>query len=135
MDRTPFERNGANGAGDQLRFHAEAVEPGKELTELAVADQRLAANDGDVNRPEAANDDGGAHQIRAAIIGEPAEGDQRTEVFGLVRIASGAMQRTFPGDLEGEKGRVSAEDAAPNAQNLPVLHASPLPRHEFAGPG
>ena len=104
------------------------------IVETGGSRARVAANDGDVNRSEAA-DDGGVHQIRAAIIGKPAECDQRSEVFGLVRIASGAMQRRFPGNLEGEKGRVSAEDAGPNAQNLPVLQASPFRRREYAGPG
>ena len=78
-------------ACDQLHFNIHAFQFGKQLTQLAVAHQRLSADDGNVkwtvptNQSEHAID-----QLRTAIISELA---QRSipEMLRLVGITAGTM--------------------------------------------
>jgi hypothetical protein len=71
----------------------------------------------------------------AAKVGEIAERDAAAEVFGLVRVATGAAQRTLARDLNGQKRSVARQDVAPGTKNFRRSHESLLTRGDNTGAG
>jgi len=68
-DAAPLERNGANSAGNELDFDIHGGQLGKEGAQFAIANQRLAADDGEMQGFDAANErEDGGDQGFATVI-------------------------------------------------------------------
>lgn len=125
-DAAPFERNGANGAGDDLDFDIHGVQLGEEDGQFAVANQRFAADDGKMQGFDAANEreDGGDQGI-ATKVTELAERANRAQVVRLVRVTARTAERAFLGDFEREERPLPAKDFAPGRSDVFELHEAP----------
>ena len=89
--------------------------------ELAISDERLAANDGHVKRiPRVDEADESLDELVAAVIREAAQGDVAAEVRVTERITAWAPQRAFPRDLDRQVGLPSSQDAAPRLHDRVV---------------
>ena len=93
LECRPMRRNGTEGAGDDLDVNAAAVEFGQDHLELAVADEGVAADEGDVERlvlidyTENVFDQG-----VFLVVGQLTESDAAvdSEMGWIVGVASGA---------------------------------------------
>ena len=76
LERRPMSGNGTEGAGDDLGVNAAAVEFGQDGFELAVADEGVAADEGDVERLVLVDyAENVFYQGIFLIVGQLAEGD------------------------------------------------------------
>ncbi len=103
LECRPMSGNGAEGAGDDLDMNAAAVELGQDRFELAIADEGVAADEGDVERlvlVDYAEDvfDQGVF----LVVGQLAKGDVAvaSEMGWIVGVASGTAEGAFAGDLD-----------------------------------
>ena len=77
------------------------VEPRQQHVELAVAHERLAADDRQVQRPHPAHHVHHAVDQRLAlVVRQLAQDDAAAEVLVAVRVAARTSQRTLTRDLE-----------------------------------
>jgi hypothetical protein len=77
-----------------------------ELLEFAVADEGIAANEGDVQRlPLVEQGEDAVDQLISAKVGELGQQSVVAEVSGVECVAAGATQRAFFSDLDGVMGR------------------------------
>mgnify|MGYP003694771159 CR=1 FL=1 len=110
----PADRNLAHGARHELRVDAAGGQDRQQRVELAIPDQRFAADDRQVQRamaihePEHAVDEG-----LALEVAQLAQAEVAAQVIVAVRIAAGAMQRALARDLDRERGRVASEYPSP----------------------
>jgi hypothetical protein len=110
----PRRRQRAHGACDELNFDAHALEPGQDLIELAIANERLASHDRDVHRPQPAHEiKHSFDELRAPVIAQLPERDSSAEVVRLVCVAARTTKRTLLRDLERKQRRAALENAAP----------------------
>ena len=93
-------------------------EQGEDNAQLLIADQRLAANDGDVQGALAIDDfHESIDELLAFEVPEPAQGDAAAEMIVAVRVAAGTPQRALSRDLDRKYRLMSAEDASPRGKN------------------
>jgi hypothetical protein len=99
----PMGGNGAEGAGNDLDVNAATVELGQEGFELAISDEGVAADEGDVERlmlVDYAEDI--FDECVFFVIRQLAKGDVAfaAEVGWIEGVASGTAEGTFTGDLD-----------------------------------
>ena len=86
----------------------------QDLVQFAIADERLAADQGDVHRPLRVHErEHAVDELLALEIGDLAQRDVTAEVIVAVRVASRAAQRTFTRDFDRERRTVAGQNAAP----------------------
>jgi hypothetical protein len=104
---------------------AAGIDQGNELIEFAVADERIAADDGDVEGFVVVDESQGfRYQFVTSEVGELAELRFAAEVCGIEGIAAGATQGAFFGDFDGEIGGVAGQDSVPGMQDFRRLHGN-----------
>ncbi len=99
----PVSGNGTEGAGDDLDVNAAAVELRQDRFELSVADQRVAADEGDVERLMFVDYAEDVFDQRVFfIVRQLAQGDVAvaSEMGGIEGVASGTAEGTFAGELD-----------------------------------
>lgn len=127
-DGAPFERNGANSAGDELDFDIHGCQLGEDDVQFAIANQRLPTDDGQMQGFDAANErENGVDQGVATIVTELAQRANRSQVVRLVSVTAGTAERAFLGDFERKKGFLSAKNFAPGRSDV-------LESHEVSSP-
>jgi hypothetical protein len=105
----PLRWEGAEGAGDDLHVDAARGEPRHQDLQFAEAHERVAADQGDVQRPGAVGQlQHPVDERLSLVVAQLPQRDLTAEVLGVVGVAAGAVQGALPGDFDG-KGR----DAAP----------------------
>ena len=113
----------AKGAGDDLHVEAAGEQLGDESFQLAITDQRIAADDGQMQRLEAIDDfENSINQDLALAIVEVAQGFAAAEVSVVESVAAGAAQRALAGDFDGEGGWLAFEDFAPSLKDFRGAH-------------
>lgn len=100
--RSPFWGDLAEGAGHKLDVDAAFLKLGQKFRDLSIADERIAAHDGKVQRAMGVYDaEDPSNQLSALKVGKGAEpGGADPEVTLLIGIASGAAKRTLARDLD-----------------------------------
>ena len=87
---------------------------GQDLVQLPEADQRLAADDRDVDRLLLVDDrEDAVDQFLAFVVGDLAKRDVAAEVLVTVGVAARAAQRAFARDLDRQGGIVAARGFFP----------------------
>ena len=113
----PFWRNGDDGAGDDQREDVYFAEGGENTGKFAMTDQRLAADERNVeglvfvHEREDAIDEGVTVEIA-----ELAESDTAAEVLFAIGVTAGAAQGAFARDFDREQGDTAGEDASPGGE-------------------
>jgi hypothetical protein len=115
----PMSGNWAESAGNDLNKNIAAVELRKDRFELAITDEGVSADEGDVEGLVLVDDaedvfDEGVF----LIVGQLAKGDGAisSEVGRIVGVASGTAKWTFPGEFDGQRR------TPPQKDGLPCLH-------------
>jgi hypothetical protein len=115
----PMSGNWAESAGNDLNENIAAVELREDRFELAITDEGVSADEGDVEGLVLVDDaedvfDEGVF----LIVGQLAKGDGAisSEVGRIVGVASGTAKRTFPGEFDGQRRTATQKDG------LPCLH-------------
>ena len=86
--------------------------------QLAIADERLAADDRDVQRAMAIDERHDAvDELLALEVADLAQREVAAEMIVAVGVAAGTAERAFAGDLDGERRRVAGEDSTPGWEN------------------
>jgi hypothetical protein len=81
----------------------------QQLVQLTEANQRLAADDGDVDRPVAIDQRVHSVDQRLALeVADLAQSGHATQVIVSVCVAAGAAQWALTCDLDGERGRIAS---------------------------
>lgn len=115
----PFDGDGNDGAGDDEGENIHAAEDGENAAELFVADERFAADEGNVNRFVLADEiDDAIDESVAMEVVELAESGFAAEVRITVRVTARAGERAFASDFDGEHGHFAGEDIAPRGENF-----------------
>jgi hypothetical protein len=126
-NQAPLRGNWPHRAGDKLHLDSHPVEPGKQITEFAIAHQRLTSDNRKMNRPHALYElEDRVDEFLAAIIGQVAEYSQGAKMVRSVRVAPGTAKRTFFGDLNRKEWSPAPQYAPPHSQNVGFLHAQPM---------
>ncbi len=87
---------------------------GQDRRQLAIAHQRFAADDRDVQRPMFVDErEHAVDQLLAFEVANFAKGEVAAEMIVAVGVATGTAQRTLAGDLDGKRGRIAREDPTP----------------------
>ena len=114
----PADRDLADGARHELRVDAARGQDRQQRVELAVADERFAADDRQVQRAMAIHEREHAVDERLALeVAQLAQPEVAAQVIVAVRVAAGAVQRALARDLDRERGRVAAEYPSPGRQD------------------
>ena len=88
------------------------------LLQLAEPDERLAADDRDVNRLLLVDDrENAIDEFLSFVVGDLSERDVAAEVLVAVGVAARAAERAFARDFDREGGIVAAEDASPRGDD------------------
>lgn len=123
----PFGRQGTEGAGDDLDVDAAGEQLGHELLQFTVANQRVPADDGEMEGLEPVNDlkDPG-DEFLAFVVSKGAQCDASAQVGLIVCIATRATEWAFAGNFNGERGLATLEDGAPGVEYVRYLHGETL---------
>ena len=120
----PLSGNLAHRARDELHVNVAGRQKRQNRIQLAIAHERLAADDRDVERPMTIDERHDAVDERLPFeIADFPEREIAAEVIVAVGIATGAAQRALTGDFDRQKRAVPREDAAPCGEN--TLHVPP----------
>ena len=93
-----------DSAVQQLRNHG---------LQLAIANQRIASHDGQMQRPHAVDQFQHAVNERLSLsIAQAAQGGAAAQMRVVVRITSRTLQRTLTGNFDGKRGAVAEKNAA-----------------------
>jgi len=118
-----MSRDFAESTGDDLGVNTALLELGQKEIEFTVTDERIAADDGDVQRLvfvyQGKNT---CDEIISTEVGEIAELCLAAEMRAIERVAAGTSQGTFLCDLDGERRRATGQDSSPSMENFRFLH-------------
>jgi len=117
-DRGPRDRNRTHGACHHLHVQAALRQLRQQHVELAIADERLAADERHVQRLQPIDDfDDAVDEGLALSIGQRSECLAAAKVFVAVGVTARATQRAFTGDFNREVGTIPRQNLAPRADN------------------
>src|SRR5262249_42523055 len=92
----------------------------QERVELAIADERLAPDQRDVQRAMAIDEgENAVDELLPLVVAHFAQRELAAEMRVAVRIAAGTLQRTLARDLDRERRPVAGEDPAPRGEQTP----------------
>ena len=120
----PLDGNGNDGAGDDERENIHAAENRENAAEFLVADERLAADQRNVNRFVFADeiDDAVDESVAAKIVELPKSGFA-AEMRVAIGVTAGTGERTFASDFDGEHGNFAGKNIAPGGQDFALGYA------------
>src|SRR5436190_3985244 len=102
----------------------------KDLSELPIAHERLAADNRHVQRAMAVDERHEArHQLVALVVSQPAQRHVAAKMIVAVGVASGASQRALFGNLDRDVRAVARKNAAPCLNQLASVDVA---RHSAA---
>ena len=120
----PLDGNRPHGARDELRVDAHLGHARKNFVELAKANERLAADDRDVQRLVFVEErKHRVDQLLAFEVLQLAQLDLSAQMVVAVCIAAGARQRTLPRNFNREVRLIARENPAPRPDD--AFHAAP----------
>jgi len=120
---SPSGAQGAEGAGDDLHVDSTSEQLGNERLKLAIANQRIAADERQMQRLETINDfEDAVNESLAAAIVQLAQRLSAAQMRRVVSVTAWTSQRTFPRDFEGERRALALENFAPRLNNLRSKH-------------
>ena len=120
----PFPRDRPDCARDQLRVNLPFRQLRQNLVKLAIADERLTADNRHVERTMAIDEGHEARdQLVALVVGEAAQRHATAKVIVAVGVTSGTTQRTFARDLDRDVRAVARKDAAPSLDDFSSANA------------
>ncbi len=116
-------------AGDELHVDTAIDKLGKQHFEFAIADERVSADDRQMERLVLVDQlEHAVDQLLSFEIREAAQvGGAEMRVF--VGVASGTAQRAFFGDFQRKAGNTADKGSAPRLQNWLDLHCGQLHIH------
>ena len=110
----PLRRNRPHRARDELRVDVPCGELRQNRAQLAIAHERLAAHDGDVQRPPVVDQSHEPlHELFAAIVRQATERDAAPQVLVPEGVTAGTAQRALARDLDRQVGPAPGENPAP----------------------
>ena len=119
-------RDLANGARHELHVNAAFGEDRQERVQLAVADERLAADDREMQRTVAIDElDDAVDELLALEVADLAQRHLAAEVIVAVGVAAGAVQRAFARDFDRQRRRVAGKNSTPRGQTHSILPLYP----------
>ena len=123
VETRPGGAHGPEGAGYQLNVNSALNQERNQQFEFPKANQRIATDDGQVQRLQAVDDfQNAVHESLAPAIVEVTQGLAAAEMCVVIRVASGTFQGTFAGDLDGKRRALTLEDLSPRLKNLISVH-------------
>ena len=110
----PLDGNGNHGARHNQRENIHAAQDRENAAQFLVADERLAADQRNVNRLVLADeiDDAVDESVAAQVI-QLAKSGFAAEVRVAVSVAAGACERAFARDFDREHGDFASENVSP----------------------
>jgi hypothetical protein len=134
----PLLWDGNDRAGDYQGMNSLRTKSGEDPAELAMSNQRLAANQRHMQRPVFANEvEHAIYEGLAAKIGELAQGRAASKMGISIRIAAGTVQRALASDFDGKHRSAAVEYVPPARQHFGHSHTrvSFSARHEWLDAG
>ena len=120
----PFPWDRPDCARDELGVDLPFRQLRQNLVKLAIADERLSADNRHVERSMAIDKCHEARdQLVALVVGEAAQRHATAKVIVAVGVASGTSQRTFARDLDRDVRAVARKDAAPSLDDFSSANA------------
>ena len=114
----PLERYLAHGARDDLHVNPAFRQQRQQRVQLAVADERLAADNRQMKRPVPIDErEDAVDELLALEVADLPQRQLPAEVVLAVGIAARTLQRTLARDLDGKRRRVSRQHATPRGKN------------------
>jgi hypothetical protein len=99
---SPFLRDGANGAGDDLDLYLHDIKLPDETGQFSKANQRFTADEGDMQRTIPSNQfENSLDQFLTLQIAQSAEGVSVVQVARFIGVAARASERAFFCDFNG----------------------------------
>src|SRR4029077_9668976 len=118
-DLHPLDRDGNHRAGNDEREYAQITEGGENAAQLAMADERLAADPGKMNGLVVPHESQHTFDERvSAQVMQFAKGDFASQVRLTIGIASGAGERALTSDLDRQHGYPATQDTPPSGKQL-----------------
>jgi hypothetical protein len=115
----PIRGDGAEGAGDELDMDTALEEEGDHGFDFAVADERVAADEGEVEGLESIDDfEDAIDEGLALTVSKAAEGGAATEVAVVIGVTARAAERAFLGNFNGQRRLLAREDFSPGFHDL-----------------
>lgn len=126
--RGPAFWQGTESAGDNLHMKVALEKPGEQGFELAIAHERISADEREMKRLILVDDAEDAFdKFSATIVRKIAESCGRISKVPIeIGIASGTTKWTLARDLDGETGDAAFQDTAPRPQYVRNFHDTPL---------
>ena len=110
----PLLRDLPHGARDELHVDAALRQQRQQRVQLAVADERLAADDRHVKRPVPIDQvDHAVDQLLTLEVAHLAQREVAAEMIVAIGVAAGAVQRAFARDFDRQRRRVPASGSDP----------------------
>jgi hypothetical protein len=103
LELLPVRWDDAEGTGDYLDVNSATVKLGDDEFELAMPDQGVASDEGDMKRPVLIDNlEDVANQLIVLVVGKLTESDASpgAEVSGIVGVAARAAQGAFTGNFD-----------------------------------
>ena len=112
----PRGRNFSECAGDDLGVDTAALDLWQEQIEFAIANERIATDQGDMERTMLVDQgEHSPHQFVAFKVRELAKLGWTAKMSLVEGVASGAAQGAFLGDLDGKRRCMAGKDSGPGA--------------------
>jgi hypothetical protein len=97
--------------------------PGQKDIQFAIADQRITADDGEMQRAILVHESENiGYEGITFVVRELPERKAFTRMTKLIRIAAGTTEWTFPGNFYRQRRASTAENPAPRTNNLLNIH-------------
>jgi hypothetical protein len=122
-DGSPGSRNLTESTGNDLDVNAALGKPGQKDIQLAIADQRITADNGEMQRAIFVHQSENiGYEGIAFVVRELPERKTFTRMTKLIGIAAGTTEWTFPGNFYRQRRASTAENPAPRTDNLLNIH-------------
>src|SRR6187399_1301652 len=124
FERCPFDRNLANGAGDDLDMDIPGFEDGKYLVQFLVSHQRFSSNDGYMKRLVLIDEANHAiHQRLTLKVADLPQYGIAAEMIRPVGITARATERTLFGNFDREDWWPAGKYRFPATEDFLHLHS------------
>lgn len=115
----PLGGNGDDSAGDHERENIHSAQNGKDAAEFFVADERLTADERNVNWFVLADEiDDAVDESVAAEIVELSKGRFAAEMRVAIGVTAGTGERALASDFDGEHRDFAGENISPGRKNF-----------------
>jgi len=119
LQSCPSTMDGTESARYDLNMDAPRDQQRHHCLDLAVPHQRVASDEGEVQRTDAVNDlEYPIDECLPLVVAKTSQGGTTAQVSVIVRIATGTPERAFSSDLDRERGLLAFQNLVPCPQHF-----------------